>query len=81
MTYTKHSSQRMNQRGITGSLMETVMDFGVQKNDRYTLNKKDACKAIEKLREKIKWLIKVADKGGLTVVSSNGVFVTAWNNY
>lgn len=81
MTKTIHASQRMSQRGISKRMLETVMNFGKQTNDRYCLNKKAAYKAIERLQESIRCLMKIADKGGVTVVVANETYVTAWNNY
>ena len=80
MTLSKHIDQRMNQRGITRQMVETAQAFGVKRNDRYILGRKEARLAISLLQNQLRTLKKLADKGGITVVVEGGTLITTWNN-
>ena len=80
MKTTRHLEQRMNQRGITRSMLETVLEFGtVCQKDRYTLDAKEARASILCIQRHLSELKKIADKGGVTVVVKGDTLVTTWN--
>ena len=78
MQKTAHSDARMNQRGITGDLIELVMSFGEPDGDKTILNARNCNQAIEALKQFQKKLEHASKKGGLTVVSSGDTVITTY---
>ncbi len=78
MSKTKHFHNRANQRGIRSDLVELVRSYGVQQNDKTILCRKAINETIRVLDQMKKNLKKIADKGGLVVVESNGVLITVY---
>lgn len=78
MSKTRHFQTRMSQRGITGSMLDVVLRFGVPLGDRIQFGRKGVDAALKELDELRKQLLKVRDKGGLVVVEEGGVFLTAY---
>ena len=76
---TKHSLARMSQRGLTKQLIELVVEFGKDRGDKVILNKKMTQKVISEIDCLRKELVKIIDKGGVTVVMDNGSIITAYN--
>lgn len=78
MQKTAHSDIRMNQRGITGEMIELVMSFGEPDGDRTVLNARNCNQAIEALKQVQKKLEHASKKGGLTVVTDGDTLITAY---
>ena len=78
MSKTRHFQTRMSQRGITGSMLDVVLRFGVPNGDRTVLNNKGIEAAVRELDDLRKQLLKVRDKGGLVVVEEGGFFLTTY---
>lgn len=78
MHKTVHSHARMNQRGITGDMIELVMSFGEPVGDKMVLNTKTCHQAIEALKLVQKKLEHASKKGGLTVVTDGNTLITAY---
>ena len=79
MLTTKHMAKRMNQRGITGRMVRTVLDYGINHNDTVSLGRKQAQQLISDFQDVIKILNKISDKGGVSVVIKDDACVTTWN--
>jgi hypothetical protein len=79
MITTKHCQSRMVQRGLPKRLLELVLEFGKENGDKLILNKKATQKVIEEIDMIRKELLKVLDKGGVTVVLDNNMLITAYN--
>lgn len=79
MVTTKHCQSRMSQRGLPKRLLELVLEFGKENGDNLILNKKATQKVIEEIDTIRKELLKVLDKGGVTVVFDNDTLITAYN--
>ena len=79
MVTTKHCQSRMAQRGLPKKLLELVLEFGKENGDKLILNKKATQKVIEELDSIRKELLRVMDKGGVTVVLENDTLITAYN--
>ncbi len=79
MTTTKHFADRMNQRGISQSMVALVLEYGEQCQDRIILTKKRLKKLVAFRGEDHKTLMKLLDKGGCTVVLDEGSLVTTYN--
>lgn len=79
MVTTKHCQSRMAQRGLPKRLLELVLEFGKENGDKLILNKKTTQKVIEELDSIRKELLRVMDKGGVTVVVENDMLITAYN--
>lgn len=69
----------MAQRGLPKRLLELVLEFGKENGDKLILNKKATQKVIEEIDMIRKELLKVLDKGGVTVVLDNNMLITAYN--
>jgi len=79
MVTTNHLVSRMNQRGITGKLLNLVSEFGKQKQDKIILDKKSTLKIIEEIDRIRKDLLKILDKGGVVLVVEDNVMITTYN--
>lgn len=86
LALTFHAHQRMNARGISKSMIELVMQYGQIKGEKYFLNRKHIqClleeidsqqRSLQRLRAK---MIKLIDKGGVTVVIDNEKILTLYD--
>lgn len=79
MITTKHCQARMSQRGLPKKLLELVLEFGKDKGDKLILNKKSTQKVIDEIDSIRKKLLRIMDKGGVTVVLDNESLITAYN--
>lgn len=81
MKTTRHAFQRMNQRGITGEMIDIVLHYGEVSQDKAksTLGKKAAEKVLAHLQQEIKVVKKVLDKGGVVVVVQDDTVITTYN--
>jgi Skp family chaperone for outer membrane proteins len=69
----------MSQRGLPKRLLDVVLEFGKANGDKLILNKKATQKVIEEIDTIRKELLKVLDKGGVTIVLDNSALITAYN--
>ena len=83
MQKTAHSVVRMNQRGITATMIDLVMSYGEPEGDKTILSAKTCREMIEELKQTQKKLEHAIKKGGLTVVSCDDTVITAYraNNF
>ncbi len=81
MVTTKHCQARMSQRGLPKRLLDLVLEFGKNKGDKLILNKKATQKVIDEIDSIRKELLRVMDKGGVTVVLDNDTLITTYNIY
>ena len=79
MLTTKHCQVRMSQRGLPKKLVELVLEFGNGRGDKLILNKKTTQKVINELDKTRKELLRIMDKGGITIVVDNDSLITAYN--
>jgi hypothetical protein len=79
MVTTKHCQTRMSQRGLPKKLLDLVLEFGKTNGDKLILNKKNTQKVINEIDKMRKELLKIMDKGGVTVVVDNEILITAYN--
>ncbi|MEP7311498.1 MAG: DUF4258 domain-containing protein [Pseudomonadota bacterium] len=79
MTITRHADQRMNQRGIPRSLVDFTLRHGRIDGDRHVLNRREADRVIESLKEELHLALRVRDKGGIAVVEGSGTVITTYN--
>ena len=79
MVTTKHCHARMSQRGLPKKLLNLVLEFGKDKGDKLILNRKDTQKVIDEIDMIRKELLRIMDKGGVTVVLNNNSLITAYN--
>ncbi|WP_345986615.1 hypothetical protein WCX49_05695 [Sulfurimonas sp. HSL-1656] len=79
MVTTKHNLVRMSQRGITRKMMDTVIEWGSSSGDKFTINKKLAQEMINEMEQLKKVLLKIKDKGGVTVVIEDDLLITTYN--
>ena len=78
MIRTKHIVDRMNQRGIGAKMIEMALDHGINKNDKVILDKKCISKIIKEIDSYRKDLLKIMDKGGLTIVVVDDALLTTY---
>ncbi|MCZ8318877.1 MAG: DUF4258 domain-containing protein [Silanimonas sp.] len=75
MYKTKHAKQRMSQRGISQDMVDLVLGYGVADGDKVILDRKASARLMRAART----LAKILDKGGLVVVATGDVQLTAYN--
>lgn len=68
MAKTRHMQARMSQRGIKQGLVDLVLDYGVEHQDRVVLNRKGAKYLLDQLDEIRKLAVQAYEKGGHVVV-------------
>lgn len=78
MQRTAHIDARMNQRGITGDMIDLVMTFGEPDGEKTVLTEKACRLTIDTLKKLQKKLEHASKKGGLTVVTSGDTLITAY---
>ena len=82
MNETLHINQRVRQRGITKRMIELTLEFGEVQADKIRLGSRRIKKLLKqhKVSQDLKRdLLKILDKGGLIVVASGSVLITAYN--
>ena len=79
MITTNHVLARMSQRGISKKLIDLVYEYGKEKGDKLILNKKTTQMVIKEIDNMRKELLRIMDKGGVTVVLDNDALITAYN--
>lgn len=70
MQHTKHSVNRMNQRGISHAMAELVYAYGTAKGDKVTFNQKAAKERLIEARAEKSSLEKALDTGSMSMVSA-----------
>lgn len=78
MLTTKHFRERMSQRGVTKRMVDLVLEYGRSQGDKIILNKKAAQSVLDEIDRIKKDLLKIKDKGGLTVVCSDESLITTY---
>lgn len=79
MVTTIHCQARMSQRGLPKMLLDLVLEYGRDNGDKLVLNRKTTQAIIDELDAKKKQLMKVMDKGGVTVVVQDDKYITTYN--
>ena len=79
MIITGHLLARLSQRGLSMRQTDLAMEFGRINQDKYVLDRRGAQSVIDKLDRLRKELVKIKDKGGVTVVYERGRMITAYN--
>ena len=79
MVTTKHCQSRMALRGLPKRLLDLVLEFGKDSGDKLVLNKKATQMVIDEIDAMRKELLRIMDKGGVTVVLDNEALITAYN--
>jgi len=79
--FTHHAVARMNQRGITKKMIMLALQYGNRRKDKVILSMKKIKNILNKVDRSLrKRLLKLLDKGGITVVLSDArVVVTVYN--
>lgn len=78
MNTTKHLMDRMNQRGISAKMIELALAYGINKDDKVILDRKNISKLIKEIDSYRKDLLKIMDKDGLVVVAVNNRLLTTY---
>jgi len=79
MQTTQHALQRMSQRGVTGDMVDFVLNYGFVEQDKYVLGKRQALELLNDLKKQERLVKKILDKGGVTVVAQDDVLITTYN--
>lgn len=79
MHISHHASQRMNQRGISGRLVEFARRHGRIEGNKRVLDRNESRRLLEDLNEELRLVKRVLDKGGITVVDNGDTVVTTYN--
>ncbi|MDN5053086.1 MULTISPECIES: DUF4258 domain-containing protein [Arcobacteraceae] len=81
MFSTNHFKARMSQRGISKKVIDLVLAFGKDEGDKLFLDKKETQRIIYQIDNLRNTLLKVMDKGGVTVVVEDETLITTYNLY
>lgn len=79
MHKTHHVRQRMTQRGIKQDIVEYVLNNGMSEHDRIIIDKKEALRMLEALKDEQRLLKRILDKGGVVVVAEGNALITTYN--
>jgi hypothetical protein len=81
INFTKHAIKRMNQRGISKEMINLTIEYGKCIQDKIILNSREIKKLISKVSIELKSkLLKILDKGGVTVVlGDDASIITVYN--
>lgn len=82
MSKTQHMQHRMSERNISEMMVHLVDLFGANppKGDKTILDKSSLCLFEKNLRILLKEVEKMKKRGGLTLIESKGVKITAYFN-
>ena len=75
MAKTRHIHQRMSQRSISQQMLELVKVFGVGNGDKTYLSIDDALSELNRISKEMQ---KMKSRGGLVLVESGEVEITAY---
>ena len=78
MAKTRHFHKRMGQRGVTQCMVDLVDKYGIEHDDKISLDRSnidELLQGIDKFRKK---LVNLRDKGGLVVIEANGDLITTY---
>ena len=78
MVETLHMNQRARQRGITNQMIDLTLEYGKRKGDKIRLGTRRIKELLRTHTELKSELLKIMDKGGLIVVFSGVVLITAY---
>jgi len=78
MVETLHINQRARQRGITNEMIDLTLEYGKRKGDKIRLGTRRIKELLGTHNELKSQLLKIMDKGGLIVVFSGAVLITAY---
>lgn len=78
MIRTKHIEKRMNQRGITKSMIQIVEEFGSTNGDKLIIDRKECLSAFNHYKKLFQASQKMINNGGLVLVNDEGVQITTY---
>ena len=80
MAKTKHIHQRLNQRSIKYQMLDIVKAFGVEigNGEKTLLNKKSIRAALTELKRLSALMQTMENRGGLVLVETGGMEITAY---
>ncbi|MGQ9842570.1 MAG: hypothetical protein ACUVRK_03305 [Spirochaetota bacterium] len=79
MNNTYHFVKRMQLRGITKDVIDLVLAYGKNYNDKVVLNKKNARQLVNNIDTMRKLLLRVIDSNGVVVVEKGGSLITTYH--
>ena len=79
MAKTNHYGARVSQRGIRQATVDLALKHGVRHGEKYVLGKKQIKHLMGEFDQIRKNLCVAMDKGGVVVVASDGVLITAYD--
>ena len=79
MAKTNHFGARISQRGIRQTTVDLALKHGVRHGEKYVLGKKQIKHLMGEFDQIRKNLCAAMDKGGVVVVASDGVLITAYD--
>jgi hypothetical protein len=69
----------MNQRAIGKAMVDLVLTQGRVEQDKYVLDRHEVDRRLDELNHERGLLLKIRDKGGVTVVADGDTLITAYN--
>lgn len=77
---TKHMGDRMRQRGISEKMVGAILELGEWAGDRLTLSQKVLEPLLQRKREELKLLERLARRGGVSIVVDGDSLITVYPN-
>ena len=78
MQITTHADARMNQRGIKKAHIALALEHGEADGDKIVLTAQSARQRADELRQELRHLDAIANKGGVTAVICENQIVTTY---
>ena len=79
MAKTHHYGSHISQRGIRETTVDLALRHGIQHGEKFVLGKKQIKNLMRDFDQIRTNLCKALDKGGVVVVASDGVLITAYD--
>ncbi len=78
MSKTHHMHKRMSQRAINEVMVELTKTFGIEDGDKVIVNQKGIEAALQVLEKWKQNFMKMRSRGGMVLVESDNVEITAY---
>ena len=79
MHRTRHFEKRQSQRGVSRKMVELAYALGSEAGEnKIVVGRREAAERLAQLEEERRLLLKIMDKGGLTVVADGSALITTY---
>ena len=79
MHRTRHFEKRQSQRGVSQRMVDLAYSIGSEAgSNKIVVGRREAAERLAQLEDERRLLLKIMDKGGLTVVTDGGALITTY---